>query len=142
MQLDDLRRWVTWNLACGALVDVELPVVGDDGGCPVVVALEEESLSTLLGRLRAVGGFANLFVGSDIRVRMLTVIDANCAILEPDDDMTPSAERPGATATVGMFVDYVERRPNGVVLSIVSGDAKRPALARDARTVDFAGITP
>ena len=74
MQLDEFRRMVTWNLACGALADViHVPVVGDDGGCPVVVALEDEPLWTLLGRLRAVGGFANLFVGSSKRVR-----DAYC----------------------------------------------------------------
>ncbi len=70
MQLDEFRRMVTWNLACGALADVTC-VVGDDGGCPVVVALEDEPLWTLLGRLRAVGGFANLFVGSSKRVRSL-----------------------------------------------------------------------
>ena len=64
MQLDEFRRMVTWNLACGALADVDLPVVGDDERVvQVVVALEDEPLWTLLGRLRAVGGFANLFVG-------------------------------------------------------------------------------
>ncbi len=69
------------------------------------------------------------------------MIDANCAIPEPDDDMTPPGQRPGATATVGMFVDYVAQCPRGVVLSVVSDDANRPALARDARTVDFADVT-
>jgi hypothetical protein len=143
MQLDQFRQEVNWNLACGPIADADLPVVGVDGDRPVVVALETELLSTLLGRLRAVGGFANLFVRSakPKRVRMAAVIDQRSAIIEPDEDMTPPADRPGATATVGMFLDYVEQRPRGVALALISGDANRPALARDAHTVDFAGIT-
>ena len=141
MQLDEFRRMVTWNLACGALADVDLPVVGDDGGCPVVVALEDEPLWTLLGRLRAVGGFANLFVRSSKRVRMLTVIDANCAIPEPDDDMTPPGQRPRRNRDRRNVRRFVTQCPRGVVLSVVSSDANQPALARDARTVDFADVT-
>lgn len=53
---------VNVNLAHGDLADYDLPVTGDDGGFPVVVALESERLSTLSGRLRAVGGYANVFV--------------------------------------------------------------------------------
>lgn len=138
MRLDKFRREVNWNLAVGALADIDLPVTDDDGGHPVVVALESERLSTLLGRLRAVGGFANLFVWFPNGVRTASVIDTRCAIPDPDDDLTPVAERPGANATVGMFFDYLAQRPNGVVLSAVSGDANRPALARDAKLVDFA----
>ena len=114
--LDDFRSEVNFNLACGALVDLELPVTGDDGGCPVVVALEDERLSTLLGRIRAVGGFANLFVRGPDRVRMVSVIGDSCAIAAPDDVMT-GTDAPGPSATVGMFIDHVERNPNGVMIS-------------------------
>lgn len=134
-QLDDFRRRVNLNLACGPLADIDLPVTGDDGGCPVVVALEGERLSVVLGRLRAVGGFANLFVRDDGgRVRMASVVDESCAIGDPDDDMTGD-DRPGADVTVGMFLDYVAQRPCGVLLSAALG---HPACARDARTVEFA----
>lgn len=134
-RLDHFRREVNHNLALGALAHVDLPVTSDDGGCPVVVALEDERLSVLLGRLRAVGGFANLFVqGAKGRVRMASVIHESCAIQEPDDDMTGD-ESPGTAATVGMFLDYVARRPNGVLLSALG----HPAWARDAHTVEFAG---
>ncbi|WP_157890415.1 hypothetical protein [Mycolicibacterium goodii] len=138
MQLDDFRREVNWQLACGNLADLELPVTSDDGGCPVVVALEHEPLSVLLGRLRAVGGYANLFVWFESGVRAASVIDTSCAIPEGGDDLTSPGERPGATATVGMFMDYVAQRPHGVVLSAISGDVTRPAMARDTRPVEFA----
>jgi hypothetical protein len=133
-RLDAFRREVNWNLACGVLADFDLPVTGDDGGFPVVVALEDERLSVVLGRLRAVGGFANLFVKGDGKVRMASVIRAACAIGTPDDVLTGD-DSPGATATVGIFLDYVERNPNGVTVSAAVG---HPACARDARTVEFA----
>lgn len=133
-QLDDFRREVNLNLAYGTLADIDLPVTGDDGGCPVVAALEGERLSVVLGRLRAIGGFANLFVRRDDGgVRMASVIRESCAIADPDDDMTGD-ERPDADATVGMFLDYVARKPCGVVLSAALG---HPACARDAHAVEF-----
>jgi hypothetical protein len=136
-RLDAFRRNVSWNLACGALADVDLPVIGDDGGSPVVVALDEEPISLLLGRLRAVGGYANLFVlRADNSVSTVQVVDERCAIGVPDDDIVCP---PSATSTVGMFLDYLEHHPNGVVLSVVSRDRERPALARDARVVELAG---
>ena len=86
----------------------------------MVVALAEEPLSILLGRLRAVGGYANLFVMGAQGVRLVSVIKDDCAIGDPDDELTPRAERPGATTTVGMFLDYLDHRPTGVRLSMVN----------------------
>lgn len=134
--LDAFRVEVDWNLACGVLADHELRVTSDGGDHVVVVALAEEPLSILLGRLRAVGGYANLFVKGAHGVRMVSVIKDDCAIGDPDDDLTPPAERPGATATVGMFLDYLDHRPNGVRLSMVN--PAQPAVARDSREVEFA----
>ena len=105
----------------------DLPVVGEDGIPMVVVALEDEPLFDLLGRLRAVGGNANLFVGGQGRVRRVSVADQISADAVPDD-MT-GQEGPGPMASVGMFLDYLERRPNGVVLSVVNPAS--PAVARD-----------
>ncbi|MGV9801348.1 hypothetical protein ACWDTP_25215 [Mycobacterium sp. NPDC003449] len=133
-QLDAFRREVNMNLACGALADIVLPVTDDDGGCPVIVAMEDERLSTLLGRIRAVGGFANLFVRGPQQVRMVSVIGESCAIPVPDDVMT-GEDTPGPTATVGMFIDHIERNPNGVAISAAVG---HPSCARDARPVEFA----
>lgn len=39
-ELDEFRREVNMDLACGSLADQELPVTSDDGGHPVVVAGE------------------------------------------------------------------------------------------------------
>ena len=89
-------------------------------GFPSLSRLEAERLSVLLGRLRAVGGFANLFVKGDGRVRTASVLSESCAIPTPDDNLI-GPESPGADATVGMFLDYVERQPNGVTVSAAVG---------------------
>lgn len=136
-RLDAFRRQVDWNLACGSLAEYVLPVTSDDGGSPVVVAFESERLSVLLGRIRAVGGFANLFVSGDSGVRMASVIGDAFAIADTDDRLTGD-DAPGANATVGMFLDYVGRHPRGVTVSAAVG---QQACARDARTVDFAAVT-
>jgi hypothetical protein len=44
-------------------------------------------------------------------------------------------DSPGADATVGMFLDYLEHHPSGVTVSAAVG---HPACARDAKTVEFA----
>jgi len=138
-ELDAFRSEVNVNLAYGALADYDLPVTADDGGFPVVVALEHERLSTLLGRLRAVGGNADLFVRGEasgrVRVRLVSVVSTSCAIGDPDDVMV-GPDAPGPDATVGMFVDYLELRPNGVAISAVVGHW---SYARDPQTVEFAG---
>ncbi|OBG83293.1 hypothetical protein A5699_04660 [Mycobacterium sp. E802] len=136
-RLDAFRREVNWQLACGALAEVDLEVTNDDGEFPVIVALSEERWSTVLGRIRAVGGYANLFVEAEGgKVWAASVIGTACAIGEPEpDDILTGDDAPGADATVGMFLEYVVRRPHGVQVSAAMG---HPACARDARTVDFA----
>lgn len=133
-QLDAFRRVVDWELACGSLADIELPVTSDDGEFPVVVALESERLSTLLGRLRAVGWSANVFMRVRGECCAMSVVTDACAIPVPDDVMTGD-ESPGVGATVGMFYDHVVRNPNGVTISAAVG---HPACARDPRPVEAA----
>lgn len=134
-QLDAFRQAVDWNLACGGLADYDLPVTADDGGSPVVVAFDSERLAVLLGRVRAVGGYANVFVSDNVGgVRMASVVNDVCAIPVPGDQLIGD-DAPGANATVGMFLDYVSRHPNGVAVSAAVG---QQACARDARVVDFA----
>lgn len=72
-QLDKFRSQVNRELAIGALTDVDLPVVGDNDSWPVVVALEDEQLSAVLGRVRAAGGRANLFVQGLSQVSLTAV---------------------------------------------------------------------
>lgn len=134
-QLDEFRREVNLSIACGALADVDLPVTSDDGGHPVVVALGGEPLSIVLGRLRAVGWFANLFVRDGDRVRMACVVTEACAIPISGGDMSAPDERPDPSADIAMFLDLVEQTPGGVLLSAPLD--RRPAFARDAKQVDL-----
>lgn len=128
-ELIEFRDTINQAIAHGQF---DLPVVGEDGIPMVVVALEDEPLFDLLGRLRAVGGNVNLFVRGQGRVRRVSVADQISADTIPDD-MT-GQEGPGPMASVGLFLDYLERRPNGVVLSVVNPAS--PAVARDV--VEFA----
>lgn len=139
-QLDAFRREVNINLAVGALADLDLPVTSDNGDFPVVVALEGEPLSIVLGRLRAVGGYANLFVSNTIdRVRLVAVVDSRSAVNDRvADDMTAPGEAPGIDATVGTFVDWLERCPHGVKLSAAVGQPA--AFARDAQDVEMSPV--
>lgn len=132
-QLEQFRREVDVNLERGALVDFELPVTGDDGSFPIVVAFADEPVSTLTARIQEAGGYANVFVKDSQGVRFVSVIEEACAIGDPGDRMVGD-EAPGATSTVGMLVAYVERNPNGVTISAALG---HPACARDARQVEL-----
>lgn len=128
-ELDRLRHEVNINLAFGAVSDLEL-VTNDVGDCPVVVALDSEPLSIVLGRLRAVGGYGTVFSRGEHGVRVLSMLREACAISEPED---PLALGPGAE--FGMFIDYVAHRPGGVAISAAFD---QPAKAKDARLVDLA----
>lgn len=132
-QLEQFRREVDVNLERGALVDFKFPVTGDDGSFPIVVAFADEPVSALTERIQAIGGYANVFVKDGQRVRFVSVIEEVCAIADPDDVMVGD-DAPGATSTVGMLIDYVERNPRGVVISAALG---HPACARDARQVEL-----
>jgi hypothetical protein len=130
-QLDQFRREIDCNLAFGALQDFTLPVTDD--GHPVVVALAYETVATLTARVLATGGYANLFVKDGPRTRFAAFVDETCAVGEADTTMIGD-EAPSASSTVGMFLDYVERHPNGVTISAVLG---HPAWVRDARQVEL-----
>ncbi len=132
-QLEQFRREVEVNLERGALVDFELPVTGDDGSLPIVVAFADEPLSALTGRIQDAGGYANVFVKDGQVVLFVSVIEEVCAIRVPDDRMV-GHEAPRATSTVGMFLAYVAQHPNGVTISAELG---HPAYARNARQVEL-----
>lgn len=107
-QLDQLRHEVNLNLAFGAVSDIDL-VTNDEGHCPVVVALDSEPLSAILGRLRAVGGYGTVFSRGKAGVRAVSMLHDQCAIPQPADSLIP-----GPDAEFGMFLDYVARHDDGV----------------------------
>lgn len=127
-QLDQLRHEVNINLAIGA-IELDL-VTNDEGHCPVVVALDSEPLSTILGRLRAVGGYGTVFsrgVGGDVRV--VSMLHDVCAIAPDADSVVP-----GPDAEFGMFLDFVALHPEGVAIPAAF---ERPAKAQNAHAVDL-----
>ncbi|SIJ39137.1 Conserved protein of uncharacterised function; putative phage protein [Mycobacteroides abscessus subsp. bolletii] len=134
-QLELFRREVNFNLAEGALANVDLSVTNDEGETPVVVALVDELLSVMIERIQAAGGYANVFVQDrrNRKVLRFAVVREVCAIGEPDDTMVGD-EAPGRNATIGMFLHYVQQHPNGVTISTALG---HPACARDARPVEL-----
>ena len=135
-RLSTFRREVHMNLAFGALADEELRVVDDQGEFPIVAALGEERLAVFLARVAKSGGYANVFVDLGDSVAMLPFIDASCAIgSEHAEDLASDDSRPGATATVGMFVAYLELKPNGVRLP-ARLDGERPFVPTP-REVEF-----
>lgn len=127
--LDMLRDAVNRNLAYGPLAAVEL-VTNDHGDCPVVVALDDESLAIVLGRVRAVGGYGTVVSRGAERDRIVSLIQAEGSLAPSPDVLTP-----GATASFGMFLDHVELHPEGVSIP-AAFDA--PAKARDAHEVELA----
>jgi hypothetical protein len=132
-QLEQFRRDVDINLKRGALVDFELPVTGDDGSFPIVVAFADEPVSALTARIQANGGYANVFVKDGHAVHFMSVIEEACAIGDPGDTMVED-EAPSGNSTIGMLIAYVSRHPNGVTISAALG---HPACARNARQVEL-----
>ena len=130
---DRLARFARW--ADRHHADYELPIAADDGTTPIVVALSDELFTTLIDRIRAGGWHANVFVSAaDNRVGYMAVTREECAIAPASDDMTAPQDRPGDTATVGMFLDYVRTQEHGVVISAAAPDV----YAKQARTIELA----
>jgi hypothetical protein len=130
--LDRFRVAVMMNLATS---DLRLDIVDEHGETPVVVALDDESLATLMRRVANTGGYANVFARG-AHVRQVSVLRAESALFESvADDMT--AEAPSGAVTVGAFLDYVETQKNGVNIPAVIPSAMS-ATVRNPRDVVFA----
>ena len=123
-RLDALRVWV--NRALADADDLDL-VTDDEGQCHVVVALDEEPVSTILGRVRAVGGYCTVFSSGE-RVRAVSFIASDCAIAPAADSLAP-----GPGAEFGMFIDYVTSAG-----SVSVPFKHHPAQARDVRDLALA----
>jgi len=128
-ELDRFRSQVHRNLALGSLADGHLEVTDDDGRSPVIVALDEERLAVLLKRVENAGGYANVFVKTASGVVYLAVVNSAGAI-DPDaaEDLGEStAELPDPHTTVGMFVEFLRLKPNGVRLPVRLGRREQNA---------------
>ncbi len=104
--IEEFRLDVMTNVATGAL---KLDVVDTVGRTPVVVALDEEQLATLMLRVANIGGYANVFSRGPGGVRQVSVIRAESSLYERDaDDMT--TDMPSGAVTIGAFLDYVAQK--------------------------------
>lgn len=136
--LDTFRQELDLSLAIGALADLKLLVTDRNGEFPVIAALSGERLEVLLGRVRSVGGFANIFVldqiGEAKRVAYLPTLPVTEAIGgEHSLDMTGD-ERPSANATVAVFLEFLALHPEGVLLPVGLDDGP---FVKDPQVVDF-----
>lgn len=114
-------------------LDVPL-VTNDDGEHPVVIALGDELLTSLTERIRKAGGYASVFVQSvSGAIRFVAVVRDECAIPEASADLTADEERPGETAMIDTFIDYLALHPGGVRLT-----TGVDSCARDAQTLAIA----
>ncbi|MDX2377886.1 hypothetical protein M4I32_13875 [Microbacterium sp. LRZ72] len=131
--VEDFRLEVMMNLANG---DIDLDVVDAAGRRPVIVALDDEHLATLIRRIENVGGYANVFARGT-HVRQVSVIRSESALFENEaDDL--SVEAPAGTVSVGAFLDYVSIQAHGVKVPAVLRADEPGATARHARDVAFA----
>lgn len=116
MELHRFTMDVMYNVALnGDLASVTNNV----GEHPCVACLDDEPLGDVLARVEAAGGFATVFCRGvcdpegGYLVRIAHFIDEACALSQGAEDMTDD-EAPSADAPVGMFLTYLETRPNGV----------------------------
>lgn len=139
-RLDELRRYVNLNLARGVFSDTELEVVDVDGHAPVVVALDEERLEVVLRRIQNAGGYANVFVAGAEHIRRASFIDARSAVTEAGADTLTGDLRPSGQTTIGMFLDYTEMHPEGVILPMsLAPDGVHKPVARIVPELTGAG---
>ena len=101
-----------------AVNNVALPITDDAGQKNVVIALAEEKLTDLTQRLNKVNGYANLFVKNEHRIHVVSVVNAQCALVEDKEPLTTYGD---SESTVGMFIDYLGQKNGPVGLRSASG---------------------
>lgn len=110
-----------------------LPAVNDLGRQFIVTALGEEPVSALFARVRAAGGYANVFISTRGSVVLLPFIRKEGAFEtgeEADLSMPVNAD-----STVDMFLDYCEVHPEGIVLKL-AGPQHLPAVAAHPESLE------
>lgn len=111
----------TSEVMFNATLDDLATVTDDQGVLQVVACLDSEPLSVLLDRVAASGGYATVFAQSRLAddgsytVRRAEFVDSACALEQGAEQMLDE-DAPSPEATVGMFLDYLETRPRGVVI--------------------------
>lgn len=110
-ELTKFESELDFEIADGKFDDL-ITVHDPNGNYHIVAALAKEELYYLNERVSSCGGYADIFVSDGARVHVLHAQKANKAPSQAEDF---TELRTGAS-TVGTFIDYLKRRPNGVCI--------------------------
>lgn len=128
------RRFAAHILARVGAGQLPLRATNDRGERFVVTALGEEPASSLFKRIRAAGGYANVYALVDGRVWGFGFVQEACALGDsPAEGLDMSFD---AESTVSMLVEHLRLHPEGVRLS-VSGPHRAPAVAEPKEQFEF-----
>ncbi|MBX3103788.1 MAG: hypothetical protein KF867_02330 [Cryobacterium sp.] len=128
--LDNRRRVLTARVLHDLAVHhKELPIASPDGSRPIVVAVDDELLSTVARRIKNSGGSANLFIGmTQDEIVLLSVSDSAS---NSEKAEVFSKEPMHENVTIGMLATYVSKAPEGVLVTV-----KLPKLDADLLYVE------
>lgn len=126
---NNLMRDVMRGIAHGRIATVDLRVTDDQGMLPIVVALEDDLLDSLLSELDRHDGYANVFVGmNDGRLFGGSFLPSSSAMDDSDaTDFGPNPIHP--ESSVGMFLIWAIQHPVGIKITI-------PALSSGTEVQD------
>lgn len=89
-----------------------LPVVGDDGTRPVVIALPDDDLKTVFERVEAFGGRANVFVAFPDWLALIEFIAGS------GDPHSAPVQRVHEAASMAMYVEFLKLHDSPVSVSV------------------------
>lgn len=127
-RLDTFRRSV---LKAVGMSGIDLPVVNDQGQRQIVVALEDEPFNLLTERLKAAGGYANVFILTPKGTVNVTVIKQECSLMPRSCEHISMPI--GTDSSVGMFLEYLEHHPEGVAVTMKRDDPVHQGVATNVR---------
>ena len=100
----------------------KLPVTNENGARPIVVALDDELISDVFARVRAVGPKANLFVelaaSKPERPKKRVVLVIASVGARTARERLISDQPMHEKTTIGMVVEYVLQAPEGVQMLV------------------------
>lgn len=127
MTLDDRRKEFTKSILKSLASHPEnLPVVNDIGRQFIVTAIGEEPMRVLFDRVKAAGGYANVFISTHGRAVLLPFARQEGTFARGGE--TELSMPCDADSTVDMFLDYLRRHPEGTLLRL-AGPQHRLTIA-------------
>lgn len=128
--LDERRRVLTARVLHDLAVHrKDLPIIMHDGTHPIVVAVDDELLSTVARRIKDSGGSANLFIGMTGNEIVLLSVSDSATGSEKAELFSDEPMHEGVT--IGMLATYVSMAPEGVQVIV-----KLPKLDADLHYVE------